>query len=496
MKKLLFGSFVFVATSLLTLTLVGCSDDDDYSDVDGANPSLTLTASHIQSAAGRTFTITGTVTDNDGIASIDLVCKDLYLNKTIDIIEIYGKPLTFYDLDYSFSLQADEIGESFTIDVAAVDIGGRTATASVLVTLDGDFAAPVFTSAPSSTVTVLTKEVTTYTLNFTVTDDRSLDYVTINIEGLDGYDNKKIDAGGTKSFEFSERITFPSIICEYPMTLTAADNAGNVTTASCVIAISELQDFEKMYLADVATTAELNSDVYGVPMLIEHIGEYEYQANYYCKEANTEIFFLPQKNDFSPICFGLDPDDNTTLTSDPDLALPIVLTEEHVYYQIVFNTKSGSYSISTYSIAEAIDPIPHTIGTDSLDVWEDGGSYMLEFYIGYTTSGPSDVIRLYQDSYNHHLFYLEDPLSLEAGENMNFIIHNWHPDGWWNYCTWRVDDSYEPETFGYYGTHTNPAWKGTNTPYDNWAKPVVNTTGKYKFWFDAHLGRGKLVRED
>ena len=21
---------------------------------------------------------------------------------------------------------------------------------------------------------------------------------------------------------------------------------------------------------------------------------------------------------------------------------------------------------------------------------------------------------------------------------MNFVIHNWHHDGWWNYCTWHV----------------------------------------------------------
>ncbi len=44
---------------------------------------------------------------------------------------------------------------------------------------------------------------------------------------------------------------------------------------------------------------------------------------------------------------------------------------------------------------------------------------------------------------------------------MNFVIHNWHSDGWWNYCTWRVDNSAEPEIFGYYGKeakYTNPAW--------------------------------------
>lgn len=50
-----------------------------------------------------------------------------------------------------------------------------------------------------------------------------------------------------------------------------------------------------MYLADVATAEELNSDIFGVPMVIEHTGEYQYKANYYCQKAGTKIFFLPQR---------------------------------------------------------------------------------------------------------------------------------------------------------------------------------------------------------
>jgi hypothetical protein len=76
---------------------------------------------------------------------------------------------------------------------------------------------------------------------------------------------------------------------------------------------------------------------------------------------------------------------------------------------------------------------------------------------------------------------------------MNFLIHNWHSNGWWNYCTWRVDNAEEPEVFGYYGSFKNPAWTTPNTPLDNWTKPLVNVTGNYRLIFDAHLGRGKLV---
>ena len=46
----------------------------------------------------------------------------------------------------------------------------------------------------------------------------------------------------------------------------------------CTVSVTDVQDFEKMYLADVATEAELNSDVFGVPMRIDHVGEFQYQA--------------------------------------------------------------------------------------------------------------------------------------------------------------------------------------------------------------------------
>lgn len=494
MKTHSFNVLLLWAFVSLALWTTGCSDDDGYPDVDGQAPTLALTADHIQTAAGRNFTIKGTVSDKDGIAAIKLECSDLNLNKTIDLIEIYEKPLETYELSYSFDIQKDEIGEQFTVKVTITDVGGRTVSQDVLITMDGDFESPTFTVSPDANVTVLIKAETKFNLRFSIADDRALDQVTIEIPGIDGYTPRTLNANGEKAIDFSEQIMLPSVIQDYNVTITAADMVGNTSVVKSVISVSELQDFAKMYLADVATVEELNSDVFGVPMLIEHTGAYEYKARYYNQKANTEIFFLPQKSDFAPICFGLDPNDSNKLTDDPETAKPIILEQANVYYEITFNTMDGTYAINTYSIADAIDPLPHVFGTQTMDQWDDGGSTLSDFYIGYTTSGPSDVKNFAQDATNPHLFYLEDNLELTAGEQMNFIIHNYHSDGWWNYCTWRVDNSAEPETFDYYGNRKNPAWTIPNTTQDNWAKPTVNVTGSYKFYFDAHLGRGKLVR--
>ena len=37
---------------------------------------------------------------------------DLNLNKTIDLITIYGEPQKLYELSYKFNILADEIGET------------------------------------------------------------------------------------------------------------------------------------------------------------------------------------------------------------------------------------------------------------------------------------------------------------------------------------------------------------------------------------------------
>ena len=442
--------------------------------------------------------------DQDGIVSVNLQCADLYLNKTIDLVEIYGAPQTEYELSYSYDLKRDEIGERFTVKVTVTDAGGREVSQDVLITMDGDFENPTFTIAPGKEVTVLIKDETKFNLNFTVKDDRILDYVLIEIPGVEGFESRRIEAGGQSTLSFTEKIILPNEVKSYDVTLTAVDARGNQTVTNSTISVSEMPDFPKMYLADVATVEELNSDIFGVPMVINHTGEYQYRARYYNKAAGTEIFFLPQKTDFTPICFGLDPEDNTKLTDDPETAKPIVLDEAGVYYEIDINVKESTYSMRTYSVTEATNPMKYEYGKPCFDRWENGESF-IDFYIGWGGSPQDAGNQLFaQDKNNPHLFYYPEngTWTLEAGEEMNFIISNYHPDGWWDHVEWRCDDSQNVEKFGYFSKKgdVNPNWEGTNQRWedgsmvgDNWMKPTVTVTGNYRFEFDAHLGRGKIV---
>ena len=184
-RKFLFKSLML---SCLLFGTTACSDDDQkWPVVDGGTPQVNLALSRIRTDYDLTFSIKGKITDADGIKSIRLECPGLSLNKTIDIISIYQKPLAEYDLDYSYTVNPDYLTDfsgSYTISVTVTDVAGNTETKEVLVTFDADFQAPSFLQAPDSEVTVLIKDQTLFNLKFTVEDNRNLDYVEVDKPGL------------------------------------------------------------------------------------------------------------------------------------------------------------------------------------------------------------------------------------------------------------------------------------------------------------------------
>ena len=487
--------------------LSACTEDDgpSYPDVDSAAPELQLTKS-IQTEPGRDVHVTGKVIDADGIARISLSCPGLYVEKTIDLLAVKEELLHEYDLDYLVRIDENEIGELYELTVEATDVGGRTTSDVVAISLNGDFSDPVFASVPSGTLAVIVKESdtsTTLPLSLRVTDNRGVDRIEISIPDINL--TRTVSAGGMQDFSTTvdlDNITFTlpeGGSVTYEVLLTAYDQSGRTVEASFELSISGLTDFEEMYLADVMNERDLTSDILGVPMLCKHTDEYTYVAEYYNRTANTAICFIPQTTSFSPIMFGADPDDNTKLTYESPER--IVLPEAGVYYRIEINTLQGTYSLSTFPTDEAIDPVPHAYGSISLDTWGDGGSWLQEFYFGLMFDNPKEINRFVQDETNPHLYRLEEPISFTAGDEVHFYIHNWHSDGWWDYCSWKVNKNYtshDPSIFEYCGSHVNQAWldAGNHTVGNDthdWVTVPCPSTGSYTFEFDAYTGWGKFI---
>lgn len=480
------------------LALTACDDEKEttWPDVDGGDPVLELSTELIRTEPGNLFHITGTVSDKDGIASIDLDCPSLELVKTIDIITLYEKPLETYELDYKFTTDKNEIADRFNIKVSVTDVGGRKVTKELVVSLDNDFTAPTFSTKPSSRVMVLIKEETSFRLKFRADDNKELSRINVSIPTL-GVNEDIVEFNrGRRSHEYDRSFSVPSRKANYSATVTVYDGNENEASFSAMFAVDELPDFTTIWLADVSDSEELTSDAFGVPMTVRRMGPYKYEARYFNAKAGTEVFFIPQDNDFSPICFGIDPDDNTRLADTPDESRPFVLDQAGVYYKFNLDLKASTYSILTYSIDEAPNPMPHPYNSVELDTWENGNrdDFMI-YHIGLLTNKPNDIeIFLDQDKDNPNILYTSVPISMEAGEELRFYFHNQHWSEWWDYSSWKVSGG-DNSVWYYTGNHVNPefTWPYTTPGYLEWANVKAPATGNYKIYFDTHLGAAKMV---
>lgn len=445
---------------VLLFFLSGCSDDDKFTDVDGLPPTIVLGSSNIKTEPGRAFIIKAKVEDKDGLQSINLRNATFHLDKTIDLT-LADSVTYLFDLNYEFETHKDLEGDSFNLDITVTDLGGRSVKETVLVTMDGDFTNPVFTIAPDAAVTVLLKTETRLNVKFTVEDDKALDLVTIKIPELNYTKEITTFTNSGKTLEFNDPIALPSIVASYNLSILAQDKSGLQTEKNSVITVSEMPDFSKMYLIDVTNASQLNSDIFGIPMLIEHTGAYTYRARYYSEAAGTEVRFAPQKTDFSPICFGKDPVNGAVLTDDPNVSLPIILPAKG-YYEIIFNVKTGVYSVSSLTVSPAVET--YNIGLVGSGV------------PGIDTTWDSRYgLKLKQDTENKYLYYAE--MSLVANSEIEFIIQTLGES--WPQPFWRWDRGEDPEI--------NIANGGENP-----AKWKVKTSGKYMFKFDSYLKRSKF----
>lgn len=481
---------------LLAGAFSACSSDDGYSAVDNQTPTITLASDHVQTEAGRAFTIEGVIKDADGIKSINLKNEGMLLDKTINLLELYPELQKEYNLSYTYQRQFTTDwtdASSFPVVITVEDVVGNKQTATVTVTGDGDFTNPTFAVAPSSDVTVLVGPFPKFKLNCSVADNKMLKSIHVVSDALNI--DETVETGNVASFVLTKEYELPAgLIASYPMTITVADLRGNESSVSTTINVSEMPDFDKMYLADVEDAASLSSDVFGVPMLIDHTGEFEYTAHYYNQKAGTKVRFIPQMTDFEPICFGPGNEDSSLFANDPSSAQGIELNEIS-YYEIKFNTKSGKYSVKTYTPAPVTvklsgNEYTYPLTLNGTTTWNFGdgsgdqpaqiclaGSNLPDGAGSWTTNQNAGAYILQQDTKNPYLLYREG--TYEEGKQIEFTISATHWWGWWPEPFWRFDGSENNE-------------KNTLNGGDNMKKATVPATGKYRFEFDYHLLRSRL----
>jgi hypothetical protein len=268
-------------------------------------------------------------------------------------------------------------------------------------------------------------------------------------------------------FKFKMPDTAANKIHSINLTVT---NVGNKqTTAQYKVALNT--DFPKMYLIDNTDPAKLTADLFGVPMLIDKLGSYSYEARYYSSAANSKIWFVPGKAALKPIMYGTDPTDNTKLTGDFAKAQGITLPAVG-YYKININTLNLTYTVTAL-------PAPNPAAAFA-QVAIAGRGFTDYPTMNYQNTLP-DIILLDKDAANPYLFTKVVKMGIPPGQTYPtaafiFTTNN----GWTNF--WRFDTGADPEA----------------TVFNGGADAILNVTAtpvSYKVTFDTYLNRAKLERQ-
>jgi len=489
MRKTLFNPKAFIATLMLSGAIIAsCGDDEkSFSAVDNQNPTISLENETIHWEFAKEFFIKAKINDADGIKTINLKNADLYLDKTIDILDLKGSDCTSYELNYKFTAPDSLKAETFPILITVEDLVGNVSNATFTASMDGDFTNPKFTVEPSSTINVI---MSAFNFKFSVSDNKVIKRVTVKFPELNIDEDITND---TKEFNYKKAIELGEENRDYKGVIAAYDAFDNKIEKEITISKGELQDYEKMYLCDVEKESELSSDIWGVPMLITHKDAFTYYGEYYNQKKGTKIRFIPenQKTSFGPICFGIDPDNKTSFISDPDASEPIIL-DEISYYKFEFNTKTGQYSYSTIPMSEISCPdIDGIMDVLKAGTWNPGDGkgdqpcvYVLagNTFEGFASWSPraSESPIMKQDESNPYLFFSEG--MIKEGNEVEFTIVRSSEGGYWKDPSWRDSGKGDSDH-----EWMNMGGEGTNN------KAKCLKTGTYRIEFDAYLLRSRIT---
>ena len=450
---------ILCLTGLLLLIVAACSEDEFQ--LPKSEPLINLSSNTISGLPGGTALIEAKITDPVGLAEVQIVYSNWSLQENIAISEAVE-----CDLMYELSVpEANEIGSSHDIKIIATNVNGVSFEIIQPLILNMDINAPEISNNTKPGIAFL-KEGTDLTIELDITDNMIIS--TFTIVGPSLSEEIVIESS---SFSYSRELNIQSEgIYEYQVTVN--DEGGNSTTEK--VKVAAYNPFEKMYLADVNTDQELNSDLMGVPMLInsfeneDSVGKV-FEAYYYNEEANTEIRFIPSKESFAPVAFGADSEPGK-LSVASDVSVSPIILESTGYTKISLDFRDMSYSVEPYT--------PSDTPFDTIVVHGTGGVLVNgEQLEGWN---PALAKLLTPDNDNPYQFHgvieLFDPSGDNSGAGGSFIlgatIGGWQP-------FWRFDDGSEPEI-------TVPNGGETYTFGSE-------SYGTYDVTFDTHLNRFKAT---
>ncbi len=464
--------------------LAGCKENNSKPEANDP-PIIQLKASTVHTVQGRVIVVEGTITDAVGIESINLKNMDWYLDKTIVLKQ--DTVHKTYNLSYKFLIPSTAANNVQSIVITVTNVGGKTTSAELAVAMDGDFNLPTISFAGLVTdgAVLVPGPSDNFDINFTIADDRRLGYLVIKESTLGLNDSISPIAG--KQYNYVKNtIPIPQQKASYNFYISFADSAGNTVTKQLSVQVNVSWDFEKMYLSDVLTKDALTSDLFGVPMLVDKTAPFTYEAKYFCETPNTSIKFLAQKTDFTPHCFGVDPNNTSKLKNSVNtngIILPDV-----GYYKITFSTDPANLSYSVTKFDPMSDPNRPALYVTNITT--DDNTY--RGVLGLIGSGFADCPNMNWSPAqiaNYPDLQLKEDVTypyrwtttVALNGNVQFIIGPEHKSGWWIDPFWRFDNRFNPE---------KTILKGGDNVEMN-----ISTKTTYQLIWDQYLNRAKMIKK-
>ncbi|WP_282036812.1 hypothetical protein [Saccharicrinis aurantiacus] len=478
------GKYSFIILLQLILCLYGCSDDDGFKMVDGNNPTLEMEDADIRTDVATGFVLKGLAKDNDGLSHITIKSSELNINKKIDLIHLYDNLLHEYELDYAVTSNDNMHAALSNVLVTVYDVLGNATEAEVKVDFTGDFESPQFIQVPPLINYIASGDnIISYSFELEVEDNKELAEVSVKVEKI-SYNEVFVDfPDDYRKFATQINLELPGESADYEVVIQARDYENNVSEHISIIKVSEIPNYEKLYVVEGDDESVFENNIFGVPMMVERVDDFVYETGYYVSTPNTEIRFLPQKDGFTPVWYGIDSKtDLIVAAKEMDDALPIVIAEAG-YTKVRINILTGEYSLTKYTPTDAIPTDGFLNGSPGgqTDVPVELGLVCPATWFGHMAWELVSPQMLVQDDQNPYIYRTEFHVP-DGTTNVKFIIAPKSTQAqptWWHKPNYKWDDLDNPEAV-LLNAGNNPG---------NWSVPVGGT---YCFEFDAHLLRPKL----
>lgn len=379
-----------------------CDDDNEINDV--LNPNISNLITPISSAPGVEFAFKGSITDDNGIKSININYDKWYLNKDISL----DSPVKEYNLNYKFLVPADEVANSVhTLKLTAIDIAGNSTSYDVVVTLDSDITEPqvIFTSPISGTASTVGDSVN---LNIDFSDNKALDSVIVITKTLN-YEVKLKMPDNTLNYNFTDSVDIPltGITGAIEFTAIGIDTSGNKTTAYATILVGEKDEIHNVYAVGGSTWYEWDPSK-ATEMWKNPDDEDWFVLEFYYTKGNG-IKFIGQL-DWEPNNWGTDPNDSSKIINSQDSGT--IEFAEDGYYHVEFNPYTLAYTYKKMEVDVEIKENMYLMGNG---------------FVGYDLDwNPADAIPMEKDTKgNPYVFTVNVEISEDT--SLKFIGQT---DGW------------------------------------------------------------------